>query len=86
MSEKISKLSKKKDKTLFERMQVCDHCAWKYGGDECVRDGDCDSPILTGFKPDWIWKLIETPVMTTMTDNDGNKKEFKYSKFTIEKR
>lgn len=82
--EKILELSKKEEKSFDERMIVCSYCVWAYGDNECVRDGDCMSPKLTGLKPNWIWKLIETPVMTKITDINGNIKNFEYSKFYID--
>jgi len=85
MKENIIKLAKKKDKNKEERELVCNNCAWGYGDDECVSDDNCKSPELTEFKPNWIWKLVETPTKTTIKDINGNEKEFEYTIFSIEK-
>ena len=63
---------------------VCNKCVWKYGDDECVTDSDYNPPKC--FKSNQIWKLIETPATTIITDSIGNKKDFEYTIFTIEKR
>ena len=73
------------NKDLFERMRICNNCAWKYEKDECVGSEDCMNPELTGFKPNWIWELIETDAIAIITDINGNKKDFKHYKFSIEK-
>lgn len=62
---------------------VCNECVWKYGDIECVSGDDRMPPDC--FKSNLIWKLIETPAITKITDIDGNKKDFKYTKFTIKK-
>lgn len=77
-------LAKKKDKDIIEMEILCDNCAWAYRDDECVVEGECEGPQLTGFKPNWIWRLIETSTKTNIIVN-GNTKEIEYSIFNLKK-
>lgn len=82
--EEIIDLIKKKDKNKEERDLVCNYCVWAYGDNQCVSNENCKSPELTEFKPNWIWKLIKTPAITTIKDINGNVEEFEYTIFDIE--
>jgi len=83
--KEILNLAKKKDKDIFDMEFICNQCAWAHGADECVVDGECKSPELTGFKPNWLWKLVETPTKINIKDVYGKTIEFEYTIFSLEK-